>query len=105
MSDVLWIRVIKSDGPISVSEWEDVISRDSTLERVATLPGRNPRTGEPLNVPAPHSAVWTGHPDGVPFYFKYEHGALCLGSSDRYGLQKAEEIAEALSASVNAAVD
>ena len=105
MSDVLWIRIVKAEGLISVSEWESLISRDPTLESVATLPGRNPLTGESLDVPAPHSARWTGHPDGVPFYFKYQDGELCLGSSDRHGLRKAEWVAKTLAAVVDASVD
>ena len=58
-----------------------------------------------IKVPAPNSARWTGHPDGVPFYFRLCNGVLDLGNVDREVLRKAEQVASLLEAEVDSFVD
>ena len=70
MTDVISIRIKNPDGPIDPGDWAAVVAVDPELEPVDSVPGRDPTTKKVGNVPAPHSARWIGHPDGMPFFFR-----------------------------------
>ncbi len=105
MADIYFVRIENPDGTITEIDWDEVVANDPDLEPIDSLPGKNPMTMKAIEVPAPHSAKWLGHPDGVLFYFMYDHGVLVLGSVDHHGRKKAEEVAGILGARADVSVD
>jgi len=105
VSEIHYVVIEIPDGSVPAAAWGALIAADSELEPITSIPGRNPMTGELVDVFAPHSAKWIGHPDGIAFYFQFDDGRILVGSTDRYGLDKANSIADYLGARVDATDD
>ena len=48
MTDILYIEIKRRAMPITEDQWGQVVANDPDLEPVDFLPGRNPKTGEPI---------------------------------------------------------
>ena len=105
MSEIHYVVIEIPGESISRTAWDKLIAADSELEPIGSIPGRNPMTGDMVDVFAPHSAKWIGHPDGVAFYFQFDDGRILVGSTDQHGIDKARAIARILGARVDASVD
>lgn len=90
---------IHREQPITADEWRSV-ALDAGLEVIEYLPGCNPRTGQPMNVPAPHTARWENHPKERQYYFRYRAGHIAVDWADEDCAQKAVELASLLGAQV-----
>ena len=60
---------------------------------------------EAVEVSAPYSARWVGHPSSVPFYFRFEDGTIVVGNTDSHGVAKAGSVASLLGASIEVSDD
>ncbi len=95
----------QDDGGIPLAEWEAVLRGDHTLEPVPCVMGRNPVTGETLQVPLEGGARWVGHPDGSSLPMWWHHGKVVGYSVDAATVEKAQALAAALRANCNVNVD
>ena len=105
MTTIQFVQIVRAGKPIDPSTWAEVRANDLDLESVSCIPGRDPRTMEAVEVPAPYSARWVGHPDSVPFYFRFEDGTIVVGSTDSHGVAKARSVASLLGASIEVSDD
>jgi len=105
MATIQFVQIVPAAEPIESSAWDEIIASDPDLEGVSSIPGRDPRTMEPIDFPAPHSARWVGHPDGIPFYFRFNNGTIVVGSTDQHGVAKATSIASTLGAGIEVSDD
>ena len=86
----------RAGSPVSRSLWQKIQAEDASFQAIETLQGRNPRTGEIIDMPCPYSAQWQGHPDNIPVSFIYHEQWIEVAWADEHVLQKAQEVAKRL---------
>jgi hypothetical protein len=90
------------DESLDVSRWDRLIEKDTEFRRVDSVFGRNPMTGESIDVSVPGSAIWVAHPDGVDAPFFLNGNRIVTQWADEAVLAKARKVAENLGALVDA---
>jgi hypothetical protein len=92
---------IRRDPVIASDEWIAVLSACPDMRLVHSLHGVNPRTGEPVEVSAPNTGEWTGHPDDVPYYFRFRAQRIEIEWADDHCERRSRELAAAIGAEVS----
>ena len=88
------------EGTLNVPRWRTLIEKDTSLRGVDSVVGRNPATGELLDVSVPGSAIWLGHPEGIDTPFFLRENRIVPQWADEAVLAKAKQVAEELGARV-----
>jgi hypothetical protein len=88
----------QDDGGIPLSDWQALISTDTTLEPLEAMFGRNPATGARVRIPLAGGVKWMGHPVGVSMPFSWSNGQILCYNLDQITLVKVRELATLLRA-------
>ncbi len=99
MPDLVHIE-IRRDRGITLDEWKAVVSACPEMRLVHSQLGRNPKTGELVEVSRPNVGEWTGHPDGIWYSFRYLGDCIEVQWADEHCERKAQELAAALEAQI-----
>ena len=86
-------------GGIELAEWLALLATDPSLERLDYIWGRNPQTGEPLQVALPGGVKCVGHP------MWWHNGEIVTYSVDGQAVAKAKALASALGAECIVSLD
>ena len=88
----------QDDGGVSLGEWTDLVASDETLKVVPFTWGRDPRSGERLQVALQGGAVWLGHPTGMSLPIYWSNGQVVCNALDKAAIGKIEQLAILLKA-------
>jgi hypothetical protein len=91
----------KIQSPTWAVEWTAVVSSSPDMRLVHSQLGRDPRTGEYVEVPTPNTGEWTGHPDQAWYSFRFYGTFIEVEWADDHCERKARELASALEAKVS----
>jgi hypothetical protein len=100
MPDLVHIE-IRREPAITPDEWKAALSTSPDMRLVHSLHGVDPRTGVPIEASAPNTGEWTGHPDDIPYHFRFRAGHIEVQWADDHCERKARDLAAALEAAVS----
>ena len=105
MSELWVVEIERGDSSIELSEWVEIVREHEDLTLIDSIPGRNPMTGEAVQVKAHGAAKWSAHPDGIEFIFAIQRGRIRVASGDEFVVEKARALATDLDAEVRVSSD
>lgn len=91
---------ISRKPPLKKKEWKSIIEKTKDLKLTDSIPQQSKKKKKTIDVPMKNSAKWTGHPDGVDYYFVFENHKIMVGEADKQVIKVARKIAEKLDADV-----
>lgn len=100
MSDLVHIE-IRRDRGVTLDAWKAVVSASPDMRLIHSQLGRNPRTGEAVEVSIANTGEWTGHPDEVRYSFRFLADHIEVQWADHHCELKARELAAILDGRVS----